>query len=130
MKHNLNICCPACHGHLDARILVCNSCGIRVEGTFARSEFDQLDENEMHFLRIFVHSEGKIREVEKALGVSYPTVKARLANLKEKLGLDSTSSDNKAGASPDSIAPSAADVIAALDRGDITPEDAIRKLNS
>ena len=130
MKHNLNICCPSCHGHLEARILECTSCGIRVEGTFARSEFDQLDENEMHFLRIFVHSEGKIREIEKALGVSYPTVKARLANLKEKLGLVSTSSDDKAEASPDSIASSAADVIAALDRGDITPEDAIRKLNS
>ena len=129
MKHNLNICCPACHGHLDARILVCNSCGIRVEGTFARSEFDQLDENEMHFLRIFVYSEGKIREVEKALGVSYPTVKARLANLKEKLGLDSTSTKDNNEASTDSK-PSAADVIAALDRGDITPEDAIKQLNS
>ncbi len=129
MKHNLNICCPACHGHLDARILVCNSCGIRVEGTFARSEFDQLDENEMHFLRIFVHSEGKIREIEKALGVSYPTVKARLANLKEKLGLDSTSTKDNIEASTDSK-PSPADVIAALDRGDITPEDAINQLNS
>ena len=84
----------------------------------------------MHFLRIFVHSEGKIREIEKALGVSYPTVKARLTNLKEKLGLVSTSSDDKAEASPDSIASSAADVIAALDRGDITPEDAIKQLNS
>ncbi len=129
MKHNLNICCPSCHGHLDARILVCNSCGIRVEGTFARSEFDQLDENEMHFLRIFVHSEGKIREVEKALGVSYPTVKARLANLKEKLGLNSTSTKDSIEASTDSK-PSPADVIAALDRGDITPEDAIKQLNS
>ena len=129
MKHNLNICCPSCHGHLDARILECNSCGIRVEGTFARSEFDQLDEHEMHFLRIFVHSEGKIREIEKALGISYPTVKARLVNLKEKLGLNSTSTKDNIDASTDSK-PSPADVIAALDRGDITPEDAIKQLNS
>ena len=129
MKHNLNICCPACHGHLDARILECNSCGIRVEGTFARSEFDQLDEHEMHFLRIFVHCEGKIRELEKSLGVSYPTVKARLANLKEKLSLDSPSPRDNSEASTGSK-PLAADVIAALDRGDISPEDAIRQLNS
>jgi hypothetical protein len=34
---------------------------------------------------VFVHCGGKIGDVEKALGISYPTVKAKLAKLQEAL---------------------------------------------
>jgi hypothetical protein len=38
-------------------------------------------------LRVFLSSRGNLREVEKHLGVSYPTARLRFADLLEKLGL-------------------------------------------
>ena len=128
MKHSVNIRCPVCQGPLEARILECASCGVRVEGAFARSEFDRLDEEELHFLRMFVHCEGRIRELEKALGVSYPTVKARLGDLKKKLGLDGTIPEFDASSVTRDV--TTVEVLEALDQGDISAEEALRELKS
>ncbi len=129
MRHGLNIRCPSCHGPLEARMLECTTCGIRVEGIFGRSEFDQLDEDELHFLRMFVHCEGRIRDLEKALGISYPTVKSRLTALKEKLGLGGTLPVVEASIPEDSSA-APSDVIDALERGEISPDEAVERLKT
>lgn len=70
-------------------VLGCAPCGVRVEGVFegGGNEFSRLTRDELHLLRIFVHTEGSIREMESALGISYPTVKARVGALREKLGM-------------------------------------------
>jgi len=49
------------------------------------NEFDSLSPDELHFLRVFIQCEGRIRDMEAALGVSYPTVKGLLASIKDKL---------------------------------------------
>lgn len=82
-----DILCPSCSGPLYPRILECRACGVKIEAQFEGSEFDNLSPDEFHFLRIFIRCEGRIRDMESALGVSYPTVKARLTSLKERLGL-------------------------------------------
>jgi len=51
------------------------------------NEFGALTPDELHFLRVFIYCEGRIRDMEAALGVSYPTVKGQLASIKEKLNL-------------------------------------------
>ena len=51
------------------------------------NEFGALTPDELHFLRVFIYCEGRIRDMEAALGVSYPTVKGHLASIKEKLNL-------------------------------------------
>jgi hypothetical protein len=66
---------------------MCDSCGLKVEGNFIQNEFGTLTPDELHFLRVFIFCEGRIRDMETALGVSYPTVKAHLASIKEKLNL-------------------------------------------
>ena len=88
-KIDANIRCPSCNGQLYPRVLVCDSCGLKVEGEFVMNEFDSLSPDELHFLRVFVQCEGRIRDMEAALGVSYPTVKGLLASIKEKLSLKS-----------------------------------------
>ena len=60
-------------------VLACDACDLRVEARFFGNEFAALSDEDLHFLRIFIHTEGRIRDMESALGVSYPTVKARLA---------------------------------------------------
>jgi len=82
-----NVRCPSCNGQLFPRVLVCDSCGLRVEGDFVLNEFGALTPDELHFLRVFIYCEGRIRDMEAALGVSYPTVKGQLASIKEKLNL-------------------------------------------
>ena len=82
-----NVRCPSCNGQLFPRVLVCDSCGLKIEGDFVLNEFGALTPDELHFLRVFIHCEGRIRDMEAALGVSYPTVKGHLASIKEKLNL-------------------------------------------
>jgi hypothetical protein len=96
-----NLACPACHTALQPKLLVCPACEIKVEGPFQLNEFATLDPDDLHFLRIFVRSEGRIREMESALGLSYPTIRGRLAALKRKLSGESPTegtTDQGAGA--------------------------------
>ena len=87
MKFNpVNIRCPACGGGMLPVVLRCEACELKVEGAFAVNEFASLSDDDLHFLRIFVHCEGRIRDMESALGVSYPTIKGKLAKLKAALG--------------------------------------------
>lgn len=77
--------CPVCSGPLAPVALACHGCQVRVEGEFRLNEFVGLSAEDLHFLRLFVHLEGRIRDMESALGVSYPTIKARIAALKRTL---------------------------------------------
>jgi len=83
-----NLHCPACHNTLQPKILGCDHCGVKVEGPFRLNEFATLGAEDLHFLRIFVRCEGKVREMESALGLSYPTIRTRLSELKNKLSGD------------------------------------------
>ena len=77
--------CPACQNPLRPKILGCDDCGVKVEGPFQLNEFATLGSDDLHFLRIFVRCEGRIRDMETALGLSYPTIRTRLTDLKNKL---------------------------------------------
>ena len=80
-----NLLCPSCQSQLKPKVLVCDDCDIRVEGPFQLNEFATLPPEDLHFLRIFIRCEGRIRDMEPALGLSYPTIRTRLTNLKNKL---------------------------------------------
>lgn len=67
--------------------LGCASCGSELAGVFAPCDFCALDARENEMLRVFLMSRGNLREVEKHLGVSYPTARLRFGELLEKLGL-------------------------------------------
>ncbi|OFZ49580.1 MAG: hypothetical protein A2381_03890 [Bdellovibrionales bacterium RIFOXYB1_FULL_37_110] len=94
-KINSNIQCPSCQKPLTPKTLSCDHCELTVSGNFALNEFYALSPEELHFLRIFIHFEGRIGDMEKALGVSYPTVKASLTKLKKALNLMDFSNDSK-----------------------------------
>jgi hypothetical protein len=85
MPTRASIQCPSCHGPLVPVELRCEACEISVVGKFAGNEFSTLNDEDLHFLRIFVRCEGRIRDMESAMGVSYPTIKARMTQLKQAL---------------------------------------------
>jgi hypothetical protein len=122
-----------------------------VEGEFVMNEFDSLSPDELHFLRVFVQCEGRIRDMEAALGVSYPTVKGLLASIKEKLSLKSPrfaatarrvdlgpregeganwSEAESFDANGDRNETSAEEILDQLESGKISYKDAVRLLRS
>jgi hypothetical protein len=117
------------------RVLVCDSCGLKVEGDFVMNEFGALTPDELHFLRVFIYCEGRIRDMEAALGVSYPTVKGHMASIKEKLNLARIRPAAPSPA-PSSAEPGAEggrtteEVLESLEAGQISYKDAVRLLKA
>ena len=145
-----NLRCPACDGRLFPRELECVDCGLHLQASYPRNEFARLDDDALHLLRIFVACEGRIRDMERALGVSYPTVKSRLAGLRETLGFGGENArqqkprqqkprqkearqkearQHKEEPTPkEAPKPQASDTIGRLERGEIDFDEAMRRL--
>lgn len=77
--------CPSCQGELEISRLHCLHCSVSIEGNFAPNEFSRLNNEDWHLLRIFLLHEGRIREMEGPLGLSYPTIRNRIHTLRTKL---------------------------------------------
>jgi hypothetical protein len=73
--------CPVCQHGLSVRELECPHCGLTLRSHFALPPFHRLTPEMTEFLRLFVVSRGNLREMERALGVSYPTVRSKLDQL-------------------------------------------------
>jgi len=73
--------CPTCHHALTVTEFSCATCGTRVSGQFRRCEFCGLDDEQRALLRVFLATRGNVKEIERFLGVSYPTARARLDDL-------------------------------------------------
>ena len=73
--------CPICHQKLTITEVTCESCGTRMQGRFDGCRFCSLSPEEASFLLTFIRNRGSIKDVERELGVSYPTVRAALDNL-------------------------------------------------
>ena len=98
--------CPVCSESLITLRLGCPSCGTEVSGHFDSCRFCRLDRADMEILEVFLRSRGNIRDVQAHLEVSYPTARARLAEVLDRLGLGA-----EAGpvAAPEPDPPAAAD---------------------
>jgi hypothetical protein len=133
-----NVRCPSCNGQLFPRVLVCDACGLKVEGEFILNEFGSLTPDELHFLRVFIYCEGRIRDMEAALGVSYPTVKSHLASIKQKLnlsgprfaGVTGGTGSGEAGGAVQAEELSTEEVLSRLEDGRISYKDAVRMLRA
>lgn len=79
--------CPICEGKLTVTQLSCPTCGSRLEGEFSGCRFCELSQEESRFLLTFIKNRGSIKDVEREMGVSYPTVRAALDGLIASLGL-------------------------------------------
>jgi hypothetical protein len=78
--------CPSCGGRIEIGEVHCTRCDTQVRARYRPCDFCALTEEQSTFLRIFVLSRGNLSEVEKRLGVSYPTVRAKLDEIIERLG--------------------------------------------
>ena len=80
--------CPVCGERMLVTKLRCSHCGTELSGEYAPCRFCRLEEKHLQFVETFLRCRGSIKEVERALGVSYPTVKNMLDAALTALGLD------------------------------------------
>lgn len=91
--------------------------GVAIEGQFEPPQLAQLSVDDQVFVAAFVRSHGSIKEMERIFGVSYPTIKSRLNRIAENLDFVDTDP-----------APTGADVIDRLGRGEISAQEALAEL--
>lgn len=126
MAHNPPVRCPACSSTLTITELTCPNCETKVQGVFEASPFQRLSREQLEFAEVFLRCRGNIKEVERDLGISYPTVRSRLDQLITAMG--GPVAEPPSGARPDREEP--ADVLEALDAGELSFEEALERLQS
>jgi hypothetical protein len=80
--------CPVCNHRLATTRLTCPECSTELSGAFTSCEFCVLTDEDRDLLRVFLASRGNMKELERHLGVSYPTARARFDALLAKIGID------------------------------------------
>lgn len=118
--------CPVCDAQLIVTRKGCRRCGSELAGEFASSVYDRLDAGEHELLRVFLSSRGNLREVEKHLGVSYPTARARFDALLGKLDMlpepAATSTTPEETPTPDEPPSPQEQILARVASGEISSE--------
>lgn len=127
MPHDVISTCPVCAGELAVTRLRCRSCGTTLEGDFSVGRFGRLERDQLGLLESFLRSRGNLREMERELGISYPTVRSRVEALVRSLGFGPRSDEDDAGVQP----PAAREeILERLARHEITAEDAAAAIRS
>ena len=92
--------------------------GIAIEGSFELPMLARLSEDDQVFVMAFIKAEGVIKEMERIFGVSYPTIKNRLSRIAKQLQFVETIPVSQQQG-----------IVDALERGEITADEAIRRLS-
>ena len=87
MPHDVISTCPVCSNELTITRLHCRACGTALEGEFGVGRFGRLSREQLSLLESFLRSRGNLKEMERELGISYPTVRGRIDALVKALGL-------------------------------------------
>jgi hypothetical protein len=86
MPHDVISTCPVCSSELTVTRLNCRTCGTTLEGEFSVGRFGRLTREQLLLLESFLRSRGNLRDMERELGISYPTVRSRVEALVRALG--------------------------------------------
>lgn len=122
MAHEIIGKCPVCNQELEVVRLNCRFCGTAIEGSFEICKFCRLDPEQKNFIEVFIKCRGNIKEVERELNISYPTVRSKLDLVIKSLGYEvGTAPEDDKGAKRKEI-------LDMLNSGEISSKDAIKLL--
>ena len=143
MPHDVIATCPVCTSELIVTRLRCGDCGTTIEGEFAVGRFGRLTREQMQVLESFLRSRGNLRDMERELGISYPTVRARVEALVRSLGFGPRDDSDGAAAATEGAAATAAaattageiaegrrDVLERLSRHELSAEEAAEAIRA
>jgi len=118
LRHPMPTHCPVTGEALEVTRLQGPTSGVAIEGRFAPNEFALLPQEHLEMLRLFVKVRGNLKEAERVLGVSYPTVRGRFDALLKALGYEFD----------EDPAEVRGEILARLERGEIDPKEAAKRL--
>ncbi len=119
MKREVIGKCPVCGEELDVTRLSCSHCYTNIEGSFTLCKFCKLSDEQKYFVEVFIKNRGNIKEIEKELGISYPTVRNKLEDVISALGYSPKYAEPKVDRK---------EVLERLSRGEISSEEAVKLL--
>lgn len=117
--------CPICGEKLYITKLSCKNCHTKLEGDFEPCRFCALNSEQKSFLEVFIKSRGNIKEVERELGISYPTVRSRLDNVLEAMGYRVDDTPIR-----EDVAGRRKEILDALAKGEISSDDAVKLIRA
>ncbi len=123
--------CPVCSHELSVTRLQCGNCQTQIEGRFQLGRFQRLSPEQLAFIEVFVKNRGIIKDVEAELGISYPTVRARLDDVLRAMGFPAGGDDDPRVSPRDARNQAREErrrILEALQNQQITPEEAARRL--
>ncbi len=119
MKREVLGRCPICESETTITEIYCKNCETTIRGNFELCKFCKLDEEQKYFVEVFIKNRGNIKEIEKELGISYPTVRNKLDGVISSLGykLEKPATNQK-------------EILEKLSKGEISKEEALKLLNN
>ena len=124
MSYRVLTSCPVCQGDLHIKELECDHCGTEFKGDFEICDICKLPQDQIDFIKIFIKNQGNIKEVEKDLNISYPTVKNKLNQIIRSLGFEIQIEINE----DEELEKERIKILDLLERGEIDSKEAITKL--
>jgi hypothetical protein len=109
--------CPNCGMKMKIQQMKCESCNLSLEGNVSLPRLARMEPEDREFIEVFVLSRGSIKEVEKALGISYPTVRSKLNKVIENLQKMNEEDQSRRMS-----------ILDQLEKGEITAADAVNLL--
>ena len=113
--------CPTCGRQMVVTEYHCPECMVDVRGKFTAGGLGGLSEKQIDFIKIFLSCRGNIKEVEREMGISYPTVRNRLGAVILALGLTPAQEQQEAE--------ERTEVLDRLEKGEIDAEEATKLLS-
>ncbi len=127
--------CPSCGGQIVVTECRCANCQLQMRGEFRQGVFSTLSEDQLTFVQVFLRARGNLTEVEKVLGISYPTIRNKLEEINSTLDrtapVPSTDAQMPQGPSEPTPAPkedARRAVLQAVAAGQLSAADAALKL--
>ncbi len=117
--------CPACGAALEVTRLGCRQCQTVIEGVFVPCTFCKLSPDSLEFVTTFVRTRGNLKEIERELGMSYPTVRGRLQAVLEELGFGTEEQQGERPPGEQELAAQRRAILARLEEGRISVDEAV-----
>jgi hypothetical protein len=139
MPHDVIATCPVCAGELAVTRLRCAGCGTTIEGEFGVGRYASLTREQTLVLESFLRSRGNLRDMERELLISYPTVRARVEALVRALGfgprdeadpVPGTGTQAAAAATADAIQAGRRDILERLAGHELSAEEAAEAIRA
>ena len=123
MEYSVPAICPVCGAAMQVTRLQCGRCESELSGRFATCRFCALPEKDMRFIETFLRCRGSIKDVEREMGISYPTVRNMLDNALRALGFEESAEAQR-------METGRREVLDLLQAGEIDAGEAVKRLKT